>query len=329
MSRFSDRRIRRVRARDAVFVMFLAGLILVVLQGPSIRKAGDELKPGIERDAVLAVGRPAAALAERLPFAQASTKATAFLEPEPNLGGPGGFERIAGGGGLGAVTPDAFDPATIGAPPPPRHRLKTLLVTGDSMVEPLDDDLAQKLAPKGVRVIPDAHLGTGISLTVSLNWAKLAAYQVRHDHPDGVVVFIGANEGFPMPGPSGREVACCSAEWAAIYANRIRQIANTYRQNGTAHVYWITLPTPRDPARQAIARVVNAAIPVALAPWAAQVRVIDSVPIFTPGGVYRDSMAIAGTPTIVRKSDGIHLNEAGSSLLAGYVLNAIGKDFTY
>jgi lysophospholipase L1-like esterase len=329
MSRFSDGRIRRVRARDAVFVVFLAGLILLVLQGPSVRKAGDELKPGIERDAILAVGRPAASLAERLPFAEASTKATAFLEPEPDLGGPGGFKRVAGGGGLGAVTPDAFDPATIGARPPPRQRLKTLLVTGDSMVEPLDDDLAQELAPKGVHVIPDAHLGTGISLTVNLNWAKLAAYQVSHDHPDAVVVFIGANEGFPMPGPNGHEVACCNAEWAAIYANRIRQIANTYRQNGIAHVYWITLPTPREPARQTIARVVNAAIPVAVAPWADRVRVIDSVPIFTPGDVYRDSMKVAGTPTIVRRSDGIHLNEAGSSLLAGYVLNAIAKDFTY
>ena len=115
-----------------------------------------------------------------------------------------------------------------------------------------------------------------------------------------------------MPGPGGHEVECCSAEWAAIYANRARQIANTYRQDGVARVYWITLPTPREPARQTIARVVNAAIEVAVAPWADQIRVIDTVPIFTPGGVYRDSMKIDGTPTIVRRSDGIHLNEAGS-----------------
>ena len=330
MDRFDDRRIRRVRAREAVFVVFLAGLILLVLQGPSVRKAGEELRPGIERDAVLAVGRPAAWVAERLPFAEASTRATAFLQPEPNLGGPGGFQSSASAGGqLGAVTPEAFDPATIGAPLPPRRKLKTLLVTGDSMVEPLDFDLAQKLAPKGVHVIPEAHVGTGISQTVLVNWAKLSAYQVKQDRPDAVVVFIGANEGYPMPGPSGREVECCSAEWAAIYANRVRQIANTYRQNGAARVYWITLPTPREPARQTIARVVNAAIPVALAPWAAQIRVIDSVPIFTPGGVYRDSMSVGGVPTIVRRSDGIHLNEAGSSLLARDVLATIGRDFTY
>jgi hypothetical protein len=132
-----------------------------------------------------------------------------------------------------------------------------------------------------------------------------------------------------MPGPDGREVECCSAEWAAIYANRARQIADTYRQNGAARVYWITLPTPREPARQTIARVVNAAIEVAVAPWADEISVIDSVPIFTPGGVYRDSMDVNGEQTIVRRSDGIHLNEAGSELLAGYVLASIGRDFTY
>ena len=38
------------------------------------------------------------------------------------------------------------------------------------------------------------------------------------DRPDAVVVFIGANEGFPMPGPGGRAVQCCGPQWAAVYA---------------------------------------------------------------------------------------------------------------
>ena len=92
--------------------------------------------------------------------------------------------RVAARGQLGAVTSDAFEPARIGAPSPPRRKLGTLLVTGDSMVEPLDDDLAQKLAPKGVQVIPDAHVGTGISSTLIVNWAKLSAYQVKQYHPE-------------------------------------------------------------------------------------------------------------------------------------------------
>jgi hypothetical protein len=95
-----------------------------------------------------------------------------------------------------------------------------------------------------------------------------------------------------------------------------------------ARVYWLTLPTPRDSARAKIALVVNAAIDVAAEPWRDQVRVIDTVPVLTPGNHYRDSMTINGQPTIVRESDGIHLNDAGSAQAEKLVLAAVDRDFT-
>jgi hypothetical protein len=52
------------------------------------------------------------------------------------------------------------------------------------------------------------------------------------------------------------------------------------------------------------------------------------VPIFTPGETYRDAMSIKGSQTIVRESDGIHLNDAGSGLLAGIVKARIEQDFS-
>jgi len=227
------------------------------------------------------------------------------------------------------VTPDAFDAASIGARAVPKRPLHTLLVTGDSMSQPLDQDLSQRLAPRGVHVLRDPHLGTGISKSDIVDWGRLSASQVKTDHPDAIVVFIGANEGFPMKGPTGRDVNCCNAAWAAIYANRARQMMDTYRQGGRARVYWLTLPTPRDPDRQQISRTVNAAVEVAAQPWADQIRVIDTVPTFTPGGRYRDAMSVSGRQTIVRQPDGIHLNDAGSSLAAGTVLSRLAGDFTY
>jgi lysophospholipase L1-like esterase len=330
-SRFDRFDLRRFRARDAVMSVLFAAVLLVLFEGHSVLKAGDQMNPGIGRNVVLAVGRPSSWIAGQLPLASVASNATAWLRPEGGLNGPGGFSNIslsAAGAQVPLVTPAAFDPTTIGEQQPVRRPLHTLLVTGDSMSEPLDSDLAQRLIPKGVHVIQDPHIGTGISTTFVVDWGKLSVAQIKADHPDAVVVFIGANDGFPMPGPSGHEVPCCGAEWAAIYANRVRQMANTYRQNGIARVYWLTLPTPREPARQKIARVVNAAVTVGAEPWASQVHVIDTVPIFTPGGVYRDSMDVGGTQTIVRQADGIHLNEAGSSLLATTVIEAIQKDFT-
>ena len=332
MNRFDRFDLRRFRARDAVMSVLLVAVLLVLFEGHAVLKAGDQMNPGIGRNVVLAVGRPTSWIAGRLPLAGVAGNATAWLRPEGALNGPGGFSNDslpAAGAQIPSVTPAAFDPTTIGEKPPAPRPLHTLLVTGDSMSQPLDADLAQRLIPSGIHVIQDPHIGTGISTTFVVDWGKLSVAQVKADHPDAVVVFIGANDGFPMSGAGGHEVPCCSAEWAAIYANRARQMANTYRQNGVARVYWLTLPVPREPARQRIARVVNAAVTVSAQPWASQVRVIDTVPIFTPGGVYRDSMDVGGSQTIVRQADGIHLNDAGSSLLATTVLEAIQRDFTY
>ena len=272
-------------------------------------------------------------IADQLPFHSAAHTATAWLSPNPHLGRAGAFVSLnATRSGTPAsavppITPDAFEPSQLGLAAPARRRLHSLLVTGDSMSMPLDQDLAQALEPDGVRVTQDPHVGTGISTTVLVNWGSLALSQVRQYHPDAVVVFIGANDGFSMPGPSGAEVNCCGAEWAAIYATRVRQLMNTYRRQGAARVYWLTLPAPRDARRAQAARAVDAAIEVAAEAYRDEVRVVDMVPIFTPGFAYRDSMTVGGQPTIVRQSDGIHLNDAGSSLASRYVLAAIAGDF--
>lgn len=332
MSRFDAFGLRAFRARDAVVAVVVAAVLLILFEGSSVEKAGDEMSPGPGRTLILAVGRPSSWIARELPLASIAHTVTGWLNPEANLSGPSGFDSpkaLAAGGQIPPVTPAAFDPEAIGETPPPRRRLHTLLVTGDSMSEPLDSDLANALAPDGVHVVQEPHIGTGISTTFIVNWGRLAASQVKADHPEAVVVFIGANDGFPMTGPEGREVACCSASWAAIYADRVRQIMGSYRQDGAARVYWLSLPSPRDPARARIARVVNAAIQVAAQPWASEVGVIDTVPIFTPGFAYRDAMSVGGKQTIVRQADGIHLNEAGSSLLAGVVLESLHKNFTY
>jgi hypothetical protein len=331
MNRFDQHGLRRYRARDAVAAVMLAALLLVLFEGASVRRAGEQMNPGVGRDLVLLVGRPAGWIADRLPLAGVAHDATAWLSPDEQLAEADSFDVAAQRTGTGPVPPvtaAAFDPGDIGAKPAPRRRLRKLLVTGDSLSTPLDVQLARRLSSQGVEVVRDPHLGTGISKSFTVDWGQLAASQVRRHRPDAVVAFIGANEGFPMPGGDGRDVECCGAGWAAVYATRVRQIADTYRRGGAARVYWITLPTPRDPDRQKISRVVNAAIAVAAAPWRAQVRVVDAVKTFTPDG-YRDAMDVRGTSTIVREADGIHLNEAGAGLLADDVLERIGRDFVY
>jgi hypothetical protein len=324
---------RRLSARAALACIGLAVLLLVLFEGRSIRHAGQEMQPGWERSFVLAVGRPAGWLADQLPLQNISNHLTAWLRPSSEVSrtGPGGFSQAANTAASGAavppVTADAFDPASIGVKSVPPRPLHTVLVTGDSMSMPLDAELARRLAgTKGVKTIRDPHLGTGISQSDIVDWGALAVQQVRQDHPDAVVMFLGANEGFPMR-IAGRDVQCCGTAWTVEYAYRVRRLMNTFRQGGVARVYWLTLPWPRSSDRQDVARVVNAAIGVAAQPYRAQVRVLDMGSIFTPGDRYRDSMPVGGQDTIVRQSDGVHLNEAGAGVAAGAVLAAMRADW--
>ena len=323
-------RARRFDVRQLLKAIGIVCVLLFITSGPGIREAGEQMDPGLDRTLVLAVGEPAGALGDILPLHEVADEATAWLSTDDDLGEGGGFTAAAQdtqGGGVPPVTPEAFDPAAVGEETRPLP-LKKVLVTGDSLAMPLDAQLARRLADRGVEVVRDPHIGTGISKDqVGLvDWAKLSTKQAK-DEPDAGVMFIGANEGFAIPNADGKKIECCGSEWAALYATRVRTMMETYRRDGAARVYWLTVMTPEDEDRAKISRTVNAGIFAAAAPYRAHVRVLDMVPIFTPGFRYRASMEIDGEDTIVRESDGIHLNEAGTELATDAVMAALDRDF--
>lgn len=317
----------RFRARDGLIAIGVAALVLVLVEGPSIRNSGERMDDGLWRTVVLAVGKPADQIGDVIPLPEIGDELTGWLSPDDDSGGEGSFEAVAAdedaaGGRLSPITPDYFDPRAIGEDPPEPRELDTVLVTGDSLAMPLDAEVARRLEDDGIEVIRDPQVGTGISSAQVGDWGSISVRQAREDEPDAIVIIIGANEGFPIGG-----VQCCDSEWAAAYASRVRRMMDTYRQGGEARVYWLTLPMPRDEDRQEVARVVNEAIAVAAQPYRVHVRLLDMVELFTPGGEYRDSMEIDGEDRIVRESDGVHLNAEGAELAAEAVLDALDQDF--
>lgn len=316
---------RRMSVRDTFLMILTVALILLLSQGASVREAGESEPKGVERTLLLAVGHPTGWVSDQLPFSDATADATEFLDPD--AGSVDVSDRKAGTAGNGQITADAFDPLKIGARPAPAGDLKKLLITGDSLVLPMDGVLTRELADRGVRTIRDARLGTGISKLDLGDWPTIALEQTAQEKPDATVIFIGANEGFDLEDAKGVKVKCCSAAWAALYANRARSMMAAWRQGGKAKVYWVLVPGLRDAARQKIARVANEAFRVAASPFGAQVRLIDLAPIITPGGKYRDEMEVGGGTQIIRDPDGIHLNEEGAKIAAKQVIAAIERDY--
>ena len=84
-------------------------------------------------------------------------------------------------------------------------------MTGDSLSQPLDAELARDLAG-ATACASSATRGWGPASRSRdlLDWGKLSVAQTRKDRPEAVVMFLGANEGFPIE-VGGKEAECCGA----------------------------------------------------------------------------------------------------------------------
>src|SRR4051812_49666779 len=114
MGRFDRWGLRRFSGWDAVKAIGLTTFLLLIFAGGSIRHSADELKPGLGRDIVKAVGGPAGWIADQLPFAETRRDLTSWLSPNQTLTGTG-FE--AGGASPGRAAPG--EPPAPTTPPAP------------------------------------------------------------------------------------------------------------------------------------------------------------------------------------------------------------------
>jgi lysophospholipase L1-like esterase len=207
-----------------------------------------------------------------------------------------------------------------------RPKTLHLLATGDSMIQTIDGDLARALAARRrTTVRSDARPGTGISKPIGTDWVRRARSQAVDIKPDVTVVFLGANDGFAMKGRGGT-AACCGPAWVAAYATRVAAMMRSYLRGGRSFVYWLTLPAPRPASFARVFPRVNDAIRRAARRVGGKVRVIDLVPVFTPGGRFRQTNTFRRRTIDARQPDGIHLSLAGASVAATLVVDQLRAD---
>jgi hypothetical protein len=202
-----------------------------------------------------------------------------------------------------------------------------VLATGDSMIQIIDGDLKRRLARHGpISVRSDAHISSGISKPFMFNWVAHARASSRSVHPDLTVMFLGANDGFPMGTRSGERAPCCDAAWVREYARRARTMMRSYTRRGSGTVYWLLLPAPRSPRFQAVFGPVNQALRTAARSFPGAVRLIDLGRTFTPGGRFRARMRWRGKLRTVRQADGVHLSVAGASIATELIIRRMRRD---
>ena len=210
----------------------------------------------------------------------------------------------------------------------PRRGVVRLLTVGDSQMQLLDQFLAGLMRSHGVRLRQrsDARISTGLSNSSFFDWPPRARSLARAFRPDVSVVFLGANDGFPLPTRRGRRVACCGTLWVRAYARRVDTMMASMLRGGQGRVYWVLLPVPRDRQVARYFRAVNAGIRLAAARHRGEARLIDTNATFAPGGVYRTTIVDRGRTVTVRDPDGYHLSVAGTRIAAREIVETMRRD---
>ena len=204
--------------------------------------------------------------------------------------------------------------------------LESILVTGDSTVRVLDQVLAQRLLASGVEVVGDPVDGGTISHYSGIGafgWVARAQEQIRQSTYGAVVVFVGRNERHAMVRDHKSRRCCKDPGWRLAYKQRVEKIMRTYGCHGRTRVYWLALPAQSGPGRMAIAREVNSAIRAAAESVGDNVRIVRTGPKVSPDGAYSDRLG----STTIYETDRVHLNDAGSNLVAAAVMTELMRDF--
>jgi hypothetical protein len=200
-----------------------------------------------------------------------------------------------------------------------------VLATGDSMIQIVDSFLAKKLRPRHFRVRSDAHVGTALSKPSGLDWVTHARSVARSYRPTATVVFLGANEGFPLRW-HGKRRNCCSQPWRMAYARRAQAMMQALERGGKSRVFWLTLPAARPHRWNRVYRSVNTALRRAANGEGDRVRLLDMGAVFTPSGGFQQTIVHNGRRVSVRQGDGIHLNVAGARIAAQTVVSEMRRD---
>ncbi|HXT38374.1 MAG TPA: DUF459 domain-containing protein [Chloroflexota bacterium] len=204
-----------------------------------------------------------------------------------------------------------------------------LLVTGDSLTGYLGPILINEAASAGpVRGFVDTHNGTGLTRPDFVDWSLVAQQQVAAYHPDAVVVMMGGNDFQNMTLPNGAFFQAGTPAWTKEYERRAAICMRIWSQGGKSRVYWLSMPPARDPSWAYDDGKINVALEAAaaLVPGAEYVNILGPV---TKAGHYTDFIYDHGQAVLIREVDGVHLNVAGSTIVANEMLTRLEREWRF
>ncbi len=211
------------------------------------------------------------------------------------------------------------------APLPPGVHRRTIALVGDSMmaVGLSDMVLRQTTNDPALRVIRAFRSGTGLARPDVFNWMTEYPAMIGKNHPNLIIVAIGANDAQGYVDHTGKVLAYGTPAWIASYRARVTKFL-ALLQASSQQVLWIGMPPMQQPGYAARMRALNriTATVVAADPHAAWWN--PALLIGTQSGQFRalgPASRDKGAPIVhLRQPDGIHLTDDGAGLLTARII---------
>jgi hypothetical protein len=193
-----------------------------------------------------------------------------------------------------------------------------LWVGGDSLAGQLRWGLEPLLDEAGVVDPFFFHkTSSGICRYDFYDWGRKIELVMTRVGPDALVMMVGANDA-QNAWSDGTWVPYGTAEWKAVYRERVGHLMDTMLLGGARRVYWVGAPIMKQRWRSARMQTVNAI-------FLQQVR---SRPGVKYVGIWRLFSDDEGRYVARwRRSDGVHFSPAGWRRLARYVYGRIRRDW--
>jgi lysophospholipase L1-like esterase len=227
-------------------------------------------------------------------------------------------QRARSGAAGGEQAP--FERALLGGAKPSRRRPLVVYFGGDSLAAGPSWAFAVEAAKRAtIRALPEYQVGTGLLRADYFDWTRHLKAVLNARNPDVAVFMAGANDSQDAI-VGGRYHPVGTPVWKRVYRARVARTMDVLAAGGRK-VVWVAMPPMREQrlydGMAAVDRIFAAE-----ARKRPAVTFVDTWKLFrAPGGGYADSVG----GTVVRLDDGIHLNVAGSYLLARAVLKQVRR----
>jgi len=317
----------------ALLIGLVCFAVWVVLDAPSLQRSAQASPFGTRRTVSLDILGPFAVVSRGLGLSHVVGWTDDLLGRSPG-GGPALAVAKAGPkprpkpptatvpGTAPTTTTTSTLPALATDPTPadPLH----VLVVGDSVGIDLGQALVNDLAGTNV-VSPtlDGKIDTGLARPDYFNWPQELQADLANDHPQLVVVMIGANDPQNMVA-NGTALTYGTPAWNAEYATRVGSFIGEAVAGG-AHVLWVGMPPMADPGLNNAMDNLNGIVQAQVAAHPGQATFLDTKRILgTPQGAFTPYLTnAAGAEVNIRTADGIHLTAGGGEVLSQAVINAM------